>query len=68
MSFIIKQFNIGKKLTIFALESKKLVMANGFNWKDVDDVKTVYTPIFGVPEVTSYIILPLISIHHSVLL
>ncbi|CAG2249786.1 ALOX5 [Mytilus edulis] len=48
------KFNIGKKLTIFALESKKLVMANGFNWKDVDDVKTVYTPIFGVPENSEY--------------
>ncbi|XP_052075776.1 allene oxide synthase-lipoxygenase protein-like [Mytilus californianus] len=48
------QFNIGMKTKIYTEESKRLIMANGYNWKDVEDVKTVYTPVFGVPENSEY--------------
>ncbi|XP_063398550.1 polyunsaturated fatty acid 5-lipoxygenase-like [Mytilus trossulus] len=48
------KFNIGMKLKTFAVESKKIVMANGLNWKDLADVKTVYMPVFGVPENSEY--------------
>ncbi|CAC5359765.1 ALOX5 [Mytilus coruscus] len=44
------QFNIGLKGKIYQEESQRLVMASGVEWKDVDDVKSVYTPVFGVPE------------------
>ena len=29
-------------------------MANGLDWKNVDDIKSVYTDVFGVPEVSYY--------------
>ena len=54
MSCILKQFNIDMKTKIYREESKRLVMTHGYDWKHVDDVKTVYTPVFGVPQVISY--------------
>ncbi|XP_071127123.1 allene oxide synthase-lipoxygenase protein-like isoform X1 [Mytilus edulis] len=48
------KFNIGMKTQKYTEESKKLVMASGYDWKDVDDVKTVYTPVFGVPQGSEY--------------
>ncbi|CAG2249787.1 ALOX5 [Mytilus edulis] len=48
------QFNIGHKTTIYSEETKRLVIANGFHWKDEDDIKDMYTEVFGVPEGSKY--------------
>ncbi|XP_063413651.1 allene oxide synthase-lipoxygenase protein-like [Mytilus trossulus] len=44
------QFNIGLKSKIYREESQRLVKASGVEWKDVEDVKSVYTPLFGIPQ------------------
>ncbi|CAC5359680.1 ALOX5 [Mytilus coruscus] len=38
----------------FKAESFKLMMTNQNKWEDVEDVKTVYTKAFGVPESSEY--------------
>ncbi|CAC5379791.1 ALOX5 [Mytilus coruscus] len=48
------QFNIGLKTQIYSEETKRLVIANGFHWKDEDDIKDMYTEVFGVPEGSKY--------------
>lgn len=48
---------MGLKGKIYRDESQRLVMASGVEWKDVEDVKSVYTPVFGIPQViTTYIL------------
>ncbi|CAC5359763.1 ALOX5 [Mytilus coruscus] len=44
------QFSMGLKSKIYREESQRLVMASGREWKDVEDVKSVYTTVFGVPQ------------------
>ncbi|XP_052089604.1 allene oxide synthase-lipoxygenase protein-like isoform X1 [Mytilus californianus] len=44
------QFSMGLKGKIYREESQRLVMASGREWKDVEDVKSVYTTVFGVPQ------------------
>ncbi|XP_063413650.1 allene oxide synthase-lipoxygenase protein-like isoform X2 [Mytilus trossulus] len=44
------QFNIGLKGKIYQVEGQRLVMVSGSEWKDVEDVKSVYTPVFGIPQ------------------
>lgn len=40
------------KLAKYAAESLKLIIEGlGREWKTVDDIKTVYTKVFGVPQV-----------------
>jgi hypothetical protein len=34
-------------------EAKKLVMANGYEWNSVDDIKGVYTEVFRTPQVNT---------------
>jgi len=41
------------KSKIYAEEAKKIVMANGFEWRNVDDIKGVYTEVFGTPQVNT---------------
>ena len=47
------QFNIGVKTKKYGEEAKKLVMTNGYEWNSVDDIKGVYTDVFGTPQVNT---------------
>lgn len=53
--FSLVKFNIGLKGKIYQVESQRLVLASGVEWKDVEDVKSVYTPVFGIPQVITTI-------------